>query len=117
MSENNNQNNDNDNNSNMINIGGLWANRAKSNNEIYLSGYLNGAKLLILKNNFKTTDNHPDYVMYVVPRNQRPQSASADDFETTIVLEEQDKLDASDVENPDENNAPKPPEDTDDIPF
>lgn len=50
----------------MINIGGLWANVSKKG-ELYFTGYLNGARLLILPNNFKEKDSHPDYVMNVLP--------------------------------------------------
>lgn len=76
----------------MVNIGGLWVNKSK-NGEVYLSGYLNGARLLVFKNNFKEHEKQPDYVMYVTPNQQRQQS-SASEFE-----------------------PPAPSENTDDIPF
>jgi len=63
----------------MINIGGLWVNK-NSKGEIYLAGYLNGARLLVFKNNYKESDKHPDYVMYVAPNQQR-QNASSGEFE------------------------------------
>lgn len=49
----------------MVNIGGLWVNKTKDG-EVYLSGYLNGARLLIFKNKFKDSENKPDYIMNVV---------------------------------------------------
>lgn len=60
--------------SNMVNIGGLWLNRTKETNEIYFSGYLNGAKLLIFKNRFKETENQPDYIMNVVSPDKKADS-------------------------------------------
>ena len=50
----------------MINIGGLWLNESKKG-DVYLSGCLNGARLLILPNNFKKSDKEPDFVMNVLP--------------------------------------------------
>jgi len=88
----------------MVNIGGLWVNKTKSG-EIYLSGYLNGARLLIFKNNFKKDEKQPDYVMYVTPHLQRP-PASAGDFEAEAI--EDDAF---------SGEPPAPSENTDDIPF
>jgi len=90
----------------MVNIGGLWVNKSKSG-EIYLSGYLNGAKLLIFKNNFKKDEKQPDYVMYVTPNQQRQQS-SASEFEAEAIED-----DAFSGEPP----APSSDETPDDIPF
>lgn len=59
--------NNNSNKSSMVNIGGLWLNR-KADGEVFFSGSFNGAKLLIFKNNFKESDNHPDYIMWVTAR-------------------------------------------------
>lgn len=89
----------------MVNIGGLWVNKSRAG-EIYLSGYLNGARLVIFKNNFKEQDKQPDYVMYVTPNQQRQQS-SASEFEQEAIED-----DAFSGEPP----APSDPT-PDDIPF
>lgn len=90
----------------MVNIGGLWVNKTNAG-EIYLSGYLNGARLLIFKNNFKEHEKQPDYVMYVTPDQKRQQS-NASEFE-----EEATEDDAFSGEPP----APSSDETPDDIPF
>lgn len=66
----------------MVSLGGLWVNRDK-NGEIYFSGYLGNAKLLIFRNKKKEQDNQPDYYMNLVNK-PRPQSASADDLEKEL---------------------------------
>ena len=59
-----------------IKLGGLWVNKSKDGRE-YLTGKLSPTvKILIFKNDFKTTDNQPSHVMYLAPvetdETQRP---------------------------------------------
>ena len=65
------------NNDQMIQLGGLWINESKSGNK-YMSGYLGNAKLMIFKNNFKSEDKHPDYVMYIA--SNKPKNNDDDGF-------------------------------------
>lgn len=67
----------------MIQLGGLWANRTKDG-EIYFSGYLGNAKLLIFKNKFKTEDKHPHYVAYVAPSPKSNSAPTQTDIESEI---------------------------------
>lgn len=94
-----------ENNQNMVNIGGLWVNKSK-NGEFYFSGYMNGAKLLIFKNQFKEKDSQPDYVMYVTKADKQAEKTSANEFESTI---------ADNGDNP--NPPPSDNEAMKDIPF
>lgn len=60
----------------MIPIGGLWLN---TKGDIkYFSGNLGTAKLLIFKNKYKKTDTHPDYQMYVAPKEKKKTETSND---------------------------------------
>lgn len=54
----------------MLQLGGLWVNDSKNGNK-YMSGYLGNLKIMVFRNNYKTEDKHPDYVMYLTekPRN------------------------------------------------
>lgn len=51
----------------MIEISGLWLNKSKSGVS-YMVGYMGGAKILIFKNEYKTSDDHPDYRLMVVAK-------------------------------------------------
>ena len=54
----------------LIEIAVLWKNKSKKG-EIYLSGYLGNAILLVFKNQFKEKDNQPDYKVYVAPKKNK----------------------------------------------
>ena len=56
--------------SDMIQIGGLWENKDKKDN-VYLSGYLGNAKIIIFKNGFKKEQKHPDWIMYIAEGKKR----------------------------------------------
>ena len=49
----------------MIEIAALWKNTSQKG-EDYLSGNLGRGRLLVLKNNYKDKENHPDYKVYLV---------------------------------------------------
>lgn len=51
---------------NLTKLTGIWLNKDK-NGKVYMSGNLGGARVVILKNNFKEEDKHPDYNLYVAP--------------------------------------------------
>ena len=63
--------------SEMIQLTGLWLNQSKSG-EKYFSGNLGGAKVLIFKNKHKTEEKHPDYQLYIAPK-QKPQEQGYQD--------------------------------------
>lgn len=50
---------------------GLWKNTSRNGN-VYLSGTLNGMRVLIFPNGYKEKENQPDYIVYAAP-NQRNQ--------------------------------------------
>jgi len=66
----------------MVFLGGLWANRDK-NGQIYFSGYLGSAKLLIFRNKNKT-DKQPDYYMQLVNNKRGDNGVSSDDLEKEL---------------------------------
>lgn len=67
-----------------IKLGGLWLNKTKDGRE-YLSGRLSPTvKILIFKNDFKSTDTQPSHVMYLAPieqdETQRQNTPAPDSF-------------------------------------
>jgi hypothetical protein len=51
--------------SDLIKLGGLWTNKDK-NGKTYLTGKLSPTvKILIFKNEYRESDNHPTHVMYL----------------------------------------------------
>lgn len=62
----------------MILLGGLWLNTSQNGNK-YMSGRLGlGGKLLIFKNTNKTTDNQPDYMLYLAKQPERAADGETD---------------------------------------
>ena len=58
--------------SDMIKLGGLWTNKDKDGNT-YLTGKLSPAvKILIFKNKFRESENHPTHIMYLSQVEQQP---------------------------------------------
>lgn len=51
----------------MIQISGLWLNETKDGKK-YMSGYMGEAKILIFRNEYKESENQPDYRMYIAPK-------------------------------------------------
>jgi hypothetical protein len=51
----------------MIKIGALWK------GEKALTGSMGSARLVVLKNNYKTEDKHPDYIVWVTPQKKKEQ--------------------------------------------
>lgn len=49
----------------LVKIGALWK-KEKS-----LQGKMGDARLIVLKNNFKESDRHPDYIVYVCKPQKR----------------------------------------------
>lgn len=43
-------------------IGALWVNEKNDNK--YLTGEVNGEKVVIFKNGYKKNDTHPDWIVY-----------------------------------------------------
>jgi len=48
----------------MIKIGALWLQTSKDGKK-FMTGNFGDAKLVVMKNDYKTTDNHPDYIVYI----------------------------------------------------
>lgn len=61
----------------MVRVTGLWLRKDKKG-ATYLQGNMGFATVLLLKNEFKTSDSQPDYNMYLV----------ASDKPTTTDIEE-----------------------------
>ncbi len=53
-----------------IELTALWKNSTNDGKE-YLSGYLGKSKLLVFPNGYKTRDEHPDYVVYIVEQKKK----------------------------------------------
>jgi len=56
--------------SELVKIGALWKNTDKDGNE-YFSGTMGDATLLVFKNNHKSEDKHPDYIVYVTQKKKK----------------------------------------------
>lgn len=65
----------------MLQLGGLWVNESKSGTK-YMTGYLGNLKIMIFRNNYKSEDKHPDYVMYLAEK-PRDRDNGSDDNENT----------------------------------
>lgn len=48
----------------MIQLSGLWLNESVNGNK-YMVGYLGRNKILVFRNQHKTVDNQPDYLLYL----------------------------------------------------
>jgi hypothetical protein len=88
-----------------IKLGGLWLNKTRDGRE-YLSGRLSPTvKILIFKNDFKTTDNQPTHVMYLAPIEQQPDEAARGGGGDSFFGEAAER----DEESPEERPAPERP--------
>ncbi|WP_394794911.1 hypothetical protein [Armatimonas sp.] len=66
----------------MIKLGGLWTNKDK-NGDTYLTGKLSpGVKILIFKNQYRESENHPTHIMYLTPVETQSQVPEGDEFDT-----------------------------------
>jgi hypothetical protein len=66
---------DNNNNGNpMIKITGLWKATDKNGNTYIRGNFSNSTQVLIMKNNFKNSDNEPDYNLFLVPKKRKTES-------------------------------------------
>lgn len=65
--------------SDMISMGGLWLKKSSSGKGSFLVGNVGfNGKVLIFKNENKTSDNSPDYFMYFAPSDrQKPNDKPA----------------------------------------
>ena len=58
--------------SDMIKLGGLWTNKDKDGNT-YLTGKLSPqVKILIFKNKYRDSENHPTHIMYLSQVESQP---------------------------------------------
>lgn len=58
-----------------IPVGGMWLNESQGGKK-YMSGNFGGFKILLFKNENKTSDNQPDYNMYFAVNQRRDREAS-----------------------------------------
>ena len=71
----------------LIKLGGLWINETKDG-EKYFNGKLSPTtKVMIFKNKYKDTENHPDYIMYLAA-NKKPEDQNTDEPEPSEPSEE-----------------------------
>lgn len=106
-------------NSNMIKVGGLWSNKDKDGNS-YLTGKLNpGVKILIFKNKYRESENHPTHILYIAPveqQGQGQQEESADDLLGDPATDRPIPRQATQRQGaPASRQAPAPPPDYDDL--
>lgn len=55
---------------NLITITGLWENKSKDG-ELYFSGALGNAKIMIFRNKNKKKETHPDWNLCIAPRPEK----------------------------------------------
>lgn len=59
----------------MVKIGGLWLKDGEKGR--YMTGSLNEtSQLFVYKNDYKESDNHPDYIVYIAERKKAPKASS-----------------------------------------
>lgn len=58
----------------MLKVCGLWRN-TKHNGQAFLSGNLGGVRVIVMKNEFKTEDKHPDWIIFVDERQSKSENA------------------------------------------
>lgn len=63
----------------MLQLGGLWVNESKSGTK-YMTGYLGNLKIMVFRNNYKSEDKHPDYVMYLTEKPRATEGEKSDDI-------------------------------------
>jgi hypothetical protein len=55
-------------------LGALWCGKSQNGVE-YMSGEINGKRVIVFKNKFKKEDKHPDYVIYkAIDKDDMPQN-------------------------------------------
>lgn len=66
----------------MISLTGLWIKENEKSGKFFV-GTLGGASIFIMKNKFKKTDKHPDYIMHIAENKKkegsRPEPQKNDD--------------------------------------
>lgn len=62
-------------NNDKIPVGGMWLNESRGGKK-YMSGNFGGFKILLFKNENKTSENQPDYNMYFAVNQRRDREAS-----------------------------------------
>ena len=84
--------------SELIKLGGLWVNKDK-NGKSYLAGKLSAnVRILVFKNEYRSAENQPAYVMYLAPVEQPDATARTtpadefldDQFEAPTDMEDQE---------------------------
>lgn len=63
-----------DNSNVLVKVGALWQN--EKDGEMYFTGALGDARLVVLPNGYKQTEKHPDYIVYVTNRQKREEQQS-----------------------------------------
>lgn len=57
----------------MISLSGLWLQKTKDGKQ-YMAGTLGGARVLIFKNDKKTSPNQPDYNLFLAENKPNPKA-------------------------------------------
>lgn len=71
-----------DNKDNLIQVAGLWKRTSRSG-EIYSAGRWGDVYVSLFKNKFKTTEEHPDYVLCLSPvRSKRKPDEKGTSYQT-----------------------------------
>lgn len=60
----------------LIEVGALWEGTTKAGDTKF-TGKFGSAKMLMLKNNFKTKDNQPDYKLFVAPYEKKEEKVES----------------------------------------
>lgn len=72
----------------LVKISGIWVNKDK-NNRTYLTGQLGGARIVILKNDFREDGtNQPNYNLFIAPFQKKTEGNEIDALEEEHMLEQ-----------------------------
>ena len=69
----------------FIEISGLWEGKTKAG-DVYLSGYMGSAKIMIFRNTYKDKENQPDYKLFVT-KNEKQNSGTLKEKDGVLTRE------------------------------
>ena len=62
----------------MIKIGALWKAKHKNGKTMFSGQLGNDARILILENNFKKEDKHPDFNIFIVEKKKKDEASASE---------------------------------------